>query len=662
MPLIRVVFVFSLVTVLVAVTGGAPPAFAQAALPAPVGVAAEEVATGQVVVRWDPVPDALFYRVGWVANEDIAKVTAEGREWLDAFVFVDVANLGQTDYTVSRLEPGKFHYFIVASVTVRFGEPTWSEWSNPLLLSDDLTACPVARPAMMSSPDRAALVTLYHATGGANWIDHTSWLSDAPLGEWYGVTVNDDGRVLEVRLGSNGLVGSIPPELGNLTDLTALDLSGNRLTGPIPSELGNLSSLERLYLGGNALTGCVHAALRAVRENDLSDLGLPGCVVNRDLEYSYSINTNIDTPGEWERDQEREASYFATSHTGRIRIFSQQLPSAYTLEQFSQLVQSDLPRDWWWWHPGVSMLGAVSTEPAQVGDQPALRLRYWVRENDEYCAVDIEELITVSNVLAGSPQGFRVRVQMCAPHVADHGPTRDRILDSFQVATRPAAYYRQFISVDGVSVKAAETVDPTAVQGGADIVAAMLSGREDIARCMTRQGASLAIIPKDQWVTTLPEFAHLSGRSDFTGRTYDSFDLRGLGATRDRTTSAAAEEHLLSGPVIQHRYLPYRGLVAVHEFAHGIQNICFTQEDHDRWRGFYEDMLDAGLYAGTHMMADIYEFFAVFSTGYFEVTHELGTDSNRENLRTRFPEVFEALDSIYGGATLPERYLEPLLR
>ena len=662
MPLIRVVFVFSLVIVLVAVTGGAPLAFAQDALPAPVGVTAEEVATGQVVVRWDPVPDALFYRVGWVANEDIAKVNAEGREWLDAFVFVDVANLGQTDYAVTRLEPGKLHYFIVASVTARFGQPTWSRWSNRVPLSDDLTACPVAQPAMMPSPGRAALVTLYHATGGANWTDNTSWLSDAPVGDWYGVTANADGRVLEVSLGSNGLVGRIPPELGNLADLTALDLSGNRLTGSIPSELGSLSSLERLYLGGNALTGCIHVPLRAVRENDLSDLGLPDCVVNRDLEYIYSINTNIDTTGEWERDQEREGSYFATSHTGRIRIFSQQLPSTYTLEQFSQLVQSDLPRDWWWWHPGVSMLGAVSTEPAQVGDQPALRLRYWVRENDEYCAVDIEELITVSNVLAGSPQGFRVRVQMCAPHVADHGPTRDRILDSFQVATRPAEYYNQFISVDGVSVKAAEMVDPTAVQGGADIVAAMLSGREDIARCMTRQGASLAIIPKDQWVTTLPEFARLSGQSDFTGRTYDSFDLRGLGATRDQTTSAAAEEHLLSGPVIQHRYLPYRGLVAVHEFAHGIQNICFTQEDHDRWRGFYEDMLDAGLYAGTHMMADIYEFFAVFSTGYFEVTHELGPDSNREDLRTRFPEVFEALDSIYGGSTLPERYLEPLLR
>ena len=59
---------------------------------------------------------------------------------------------------------------------------------------------------------------------------------------------------------------------------------------------------------------------------------------------------------------------------------------------------------------------------------------------------------------------------------------------------------------------------------------------------------------------------------------------------------------------------------------------------------------------GTHMMADVKEFFAVFSTGYFEVTWELGDDSSRESLRDRFPEIVEALDEIYGGATLPEEY------
>ena len=32
----------------------------------------------------------------------------------------------------------------------------------------------------------------------ASWDDSTGWLSDAPLGDWYGVTTDTDGRVLEL--------------------------------------------------------------------------------------------------------------------------------------------------------------------------------------------------------------------------------------------------------------------------------------------------------------------------------------------------------------------------------------------------------------------------------------------------------------------------------
>ena len=49
--------------------------------------------------------------------------------------------------------------------------------------------------------DRAALVAVYNATGGPNWGVNTNWLSDKPLGEWYGVETDADGRVTELRLG-----------------------------------------------------------------------------------------------------------------------------------------------------------------------------------------------------------------------------------------------------------------------------------------------------------------------------------------------------------------------------------------------------------------------------------------------------------------------------
>ena len=39
------------------------------------------------------------------------------------------------------------------------------------------------------------------------------------------------------------MTGTIPTELGNLTNLTYLNLGGNELEGDIPSELQNLTNL-----------------------------------------------------------------------------------------------------------------------------------------------------------------------------------------------------------------------------------------------------------------------------------------------------------------------------------------------------------------------------------------------------------------------------------
>ena len=106
----------------------------------------------------------------------------------------------------------------------------------------------------VENPDRAGLVALYNATDGPNWVYAENWLTDAPLGEWYGVRIRGAGRVFSLRL-FNGLKGVIPPELGNLSNLEVLALSSNQLTGPIPPELGNLSNLEVLALSRNQLTG-----------------------------------------------------------------------------------------------------------------------------------------------------------------------------------------------------------------------------------------------------------------------------------------------------------------------------------------------------------------------------------------------------------------------
>ncbi len=127
------------------------------------------------------------------------------------------------------------------------------------------TPTPTATPGpAQSDPDRAALVALYHNTDGPNWDDNTNWLTDRPIGEWHGVTTDSNGRVIRLDLARNNLMGRLPPELGDLTSLSHLDLSGtressgdtrNKLAGPIPPELGDLSNLVTLHLAHNQLTG-----------------------------------------------------------------------------------------------------------------------------------------------------------------------------------------------------------------------------------------------------------------------------------------------------------------------------------------------------------------------------------------------------------------------
>ena len=106
------------------------------------------------------------------------------------------------------------------------------------------------------------------------------------MGDWDGVTTNDDGRVIELHLtiefgpedSANGdilgeihkleklqslylhlpgLEEGIPTELGLLLDLRYLDINGEDMRGEIPSDLGQLYQLEHLYIHGNKLEGAI---------------------------------------------------------------------------------------------------------------------------------------------------------------------------------------------------------------------------------------------------------------------------------------------------------------------------------------------------------------------------------------------------------------------
>ena len=125
--------------------------------------------------------------------------------------------------------------------------------------------------ALLASRD-----TLQGRSGNLNWAENLA------ISDWHGVTVANN-RVSRLQAQGLGLNGTIPAELGNLANLTVLDLNGfttnlgpnrNRLTGEIPSELGNLAKLTGLWLGYNDLSGEIPAELGNLA--NLSTLDLYG--------------------------------------------------------------------------------------------------------------------------------------------------------------------------------------------------------------------------------------------------------------------------------------------------------------------------------------------------------------------------------------------------
>lgn len=79
-----------------------------------------------------------------------------------------------------------------------------------------------------------ALVALYEKTNGAAWKNNTNWLVSTEVNEWYEILVKD-GHVINIGLEENNLTGTLPDEIGNLTNLKVLNLGGNQLSGNIPS-------------------------------------------------------------------------------------------------------------------------------------------------------------------------------------------------------------------------------------------------------------------------------------------------------------------------------------------------------------------------------------------------------------------------------------------
>jgi len=135
--------------------------------------------------------------------------------------------------------------------------------------------------------DSAVLVMMYDVLQGENWINQTNWLSESTtIDQWYGIGLNEEGRVDSINLSASGLLGSLPPDIGQLEGLRYLNLSSNSLSDTVPVSFTNLIALEKLILNDNQFNGLPDLSEIA----SLNSLSLDSNFFNfKDLETNISV-------------------------------------------------------------------------------------------------------------------------------------------------------------------------------------------------------------------------------------------------------------------------------------------------------------------------------------------------------------------------------------
>ena len=79
-------------------------------------------------------------------------------------------------------------------------------------------------------------------------------------------TISTLSKLTQLLLYSNQLSGEIPAEIGQLTELVSLILSNNQLTGSIPTQIGLLTKLSSILLYSNQLSGTIPSEIGQLKE------------------------------------------------------------------------------------------------------------------------------------------------------------------------------------------------------------------------------------------------------------------------------------------------------------------------------------------------------------------------------------------------------------
>jgi Leucine-rich repeat (LRR) protein len=150
---------------------------------------------------------------------------------------------------------------------------------------------------------RYALAAIYYSIGGDSWADNTNWLTSADICDWFSSADSGSGCGIEgqtvftsLQLDTNNVKGEIPFELSLLTELTKISIQNpvgtdQYLKGTLPSNMGKLTSLTSLVLSGNQFSSGIPTEIGLCTSLSWLDLNNNG--MNGEIPTSLSSLTNL---------------------------------------------------------------------------------------------------------------------------------------------------------------------------------------------------------------------------------------------------------------------------------------------------------------------------------------------------------------------------------
>jgi Leucine-rich repeat (LRR) protein len=243
----------------------------------------------------------------WCTNDDAVLVAVEPFHTEENFDILEIiGNNGSQNYSGTS---GPNGVAVLAGSVLTFTSDWFGHEDGFYYCAEgtNFTMAPTVAPgaqALIPATERSALMDLYVALDGSNWLGCDQWGIGDPCEQGWGswgagenrqgekCVVCQDGHVEMLQLCNNNLVGEIPSSIGNLTRLLKLDVTNNRISGEIPVTIQNITGLMVLWVGVNNISGPLLETLAPLTR--LAMVDAPGNAINGTIPSDIGTWTDLN--------------------------------------------------------------------------------------------------------------------------------------------------------------------------------------------------------------------------------------------------------------------------------------------------------------------------------------------------------------------------------